>query len=111
MADVDAICATFVELASKFRHHRPSSRLFERVVVSSPTLRGRIRERQEESAKHIAGAIATRRGLSRADEASRLMADIAQETHRRALIAWREQTTGELGDAIVEEFALLKNTF
>jgi AcrR family transcriptional regulator len=108
LGDVDAMSAALAQLASSFVQDRVSQTLFERIVASSPTLRGRIQEHLEETVQKVAEVIAARRGLSQPDESCRLLADVGVLTHRRAIHVWLVQPSTPLSDAIVEEFRLLK---
>jgi AcrR family transcriptional regulator len=112
LRDVDAICATLIELASDHPRGRRSLRLYSRAVASSPTLRGREQDHQRKDVENVAKAIADRRGLRRADEASTLLAAVAVLTYRRALDAWLAGPAGtELAELIAEEFRLLEAPF
>jgi AcrR family transcriptional regulator len=112
LSDVEAMCATLVELAPGLSRSRQSLRLYERAVASSQTLRGREQDHQREDVKIVAEAIASRRGRPRADEASTLLAAVGVLTFRRALDAWLAGPAGgELGEFIAEEFRLLTESF
>jgi AcrR family transcriptional regulator len=111
-SDVDAMCATLIELASGLARDRQSLLLYERAVASSPTLRGRVQDRQVQTVEKVAEAIAARRGLPRADEASTLLAAVGVLTFRRALDAWLAGPAGtQLGEVIASEFRLLTEAF
>jgi hypothetical protein len=62
--------------------------------------------------ENLADAVAARRGLTRADEASTLLAAVGVPTYRRALDAWLAgPANAQLGDVIAEEFQLLAEVF
>ena len=108
LGDIDAMCAALAQLASSFVQDRESQNLFERIVASSPTLRGRIQGHVEENIQRVAEVIATRRGLSQPDESCVLLAEVGMLTHKRAIHVWLEQPDTPLSDAVVEEFRLLR---
>jgi len=112
LTDLDAMCATLVELAPGLARSRRALRLYGRAVASSPMLRGQEQEHQREDVENLAEAIAARRGLSSADEASTLLAAVGVLTYRRALDAWLTgPMTADLGAIIAEEFGLLSEAF
>jgi AcrR family transcriptional regulator len=108
LSDVDAICAALTGLAPELARRRPYLLLYERVVASSPTLRGRVHDRTQEEIADLAQAIAARRGRAKADEECGLLAAIGLLTHRRALAAWLNgPAAADLGHGISQEFKLL----
>lgn len=110
--DVDAICAALVELAADLPRSRQSLQMYERVVATSATLRGREQDEQNESAEQVAAAIAARRGLSQADEACHLLANTAVLIYRLSLDTWLAGPAGvALGNIIVDKFGLLADQF
>jgi AcrR family transcriptional regulator len=112
LRDVDAICATLIELAAEVPRGRASLRMYRRAVASSATLRGRVQDHHREDVEHVADAIAARRGLQRADEASALLAAVAVLTYQRALDAWvAGPANAQLTELIAEEFRLLAEPF
>lgn len=111
LGDVDAICATLVELAVDLDKRPQALRMYARAIASSPTLRGRAQDHRQEDLRQVAEAIAARRGLPRADEASTLLASVGLVTYQRALDAWLAKSDAPLGDVIAEEFSLLAQAF
>jgi AcrR family transcriptional regulator len=106
--DIDAMRAALVELASDLPRSRQSLLMYKRVVATSPTLRGREQDEQNESAEQVAAAIAARRGLSRADEACQLLASIGVLIYRLSLDTWLAGPASvALGNIIVGKFGLL----
>jgi hypothetical protein len=106
------MCATFIELAPGLARNRQSLRLFERAIASSPTLRGQQQDNQRVDVEDVAQAVAARRGLPRADEASTLLAAVGLLTVLRALHAWlAAPMDDELGELVAEEFRLLAAPF
>jgi AcrR family transcriptional regulator len=112
LSDLDAICASLVELAPIIVRRRTALRLYERSVATSPILRGLKYDQLEESIGMVAAAIAARRGLKAADEASLLLASIVNLAHRRALELWLAGPADEdLGQIIIAEFGLVTAAF
>ena len=108
LGDLDAMRVTLEELAPELSKSRRSLTLYQRAVDSSPTLRGSELDHQYESTETLARAIATRRGLSDADEGARLLAAVAMLTYRRALDNWLNQSgSANLATVITKEFKLL----
>ena len=107
VSDVDAMCATFIELAPSLNRRRLS--LFKRALASSPTLRGLEADHLRGDRELVAAAIAARRGLRQPDEACGLLAAVGLLTYTRAMDAWlaRPATGAKLTEHIVEEFELL----
>jgi AcrR family transcriptional regulator len=112
LSDVAAIRATLVSLAPGLMRSRRALHLYERAIASSPTLRGRVRDRQQEDIATMADAIARRRGLTRADDSCALLAAVSLLTHRRALTAWLEgPANAEPSAVIAHHFDLLSELF
>jgi AcrR family transcriptional regulator len=112
LSDVEAMSATLIDLAPGLARSRQSLRLFERAVASSPTLRGRQQDHQRVDVEDVAEAVAARRGLPRADEASTLLAAVGLMTFLRALDAWlAAPVDAQLGEFIANEFRLLAAPF
>ena len=111
VSDVDAMCATFIELAPTANRRRLS--LFKRALASSPTLRGLEQDHVRGDRELVAAAIAARRGLRHPDEACSLLAAVGLLIYMRALDAWlaRPATGVKLREHIVEEFGLLAEAF
>jgi len=111
-SDVDAMWITLSEVASGLTQSRKSLQLYERALASSPTLRGQEQDHQREDVETVAEAIAARRGLRRADEASTLLAAVCLLTFLRALGAWLAgPARASLSEIIDEEFRLLAESF
>jgi AcrR family transcriptional regulator len=106
MSDVDALCTTFVALASSgLPPRRKALMQFTRAVASSPTLRGRELDHRRDDARGIAKTIAARRGRRRVDERSSILAAVGLETYRRAIDVWLQgPARTDIGDVIVGEF-------
>jgi len=112
LSDVEAMRFTFIELAPGLVRRRQWLPLYKRAVASSPTLRGREQDHREEDVDKVAEAIAARRSLTRADEASTLLAAVGVLTYLRALDAWLAgPASASLGEIIAEEFRLLAELF
>jgi AcrR family transcriptional regulator len=109
-SEIDAVCAALIELVTGHSQDRPSLRLFDRAVASSPALRGLVQEHQEQTARHMAEAIAVRRGLSQPDEASMLLGSLGMLTYLRALQIW-VGGDAEFSEILAQEFQLLKQPF
>jgi len=109
MSELEALVETLV---AKPPTGRRSLLLYAKAVASSPTLRGVVQDHQAEDVETLAEAIATRRGLRKADEGCRLLAAIALNTYRRALNRWLAGPAGaDARDVITEEFELLQDEF
>jgi AcrR family transcriptional regulator len=107
-SDLEAMCTALVELASNLPFSRRSLLMYERIVATSPTLRGREQDQQEESAVMMAAAIAARRGLQRADEACHMLASIGVLMYRLSLDTWLAGPASiPRSEVIVEKFRLL----
>jgi AcrR family transcriptional regulator len=112
LSDVDALCATLIELAPGLARSRQALGLFGRAVASSPTLRGREQDHLREDVENVAEAIAARRRLSRADEGASLLAAVGVLTFRRALDAWlAAPASTQLEKFIADEFRWLAEPF
>ena len=108
LSDIDALLETL--LANEVA--RRPFQLWERAVASSPTLRGVVYEHQQQDIATLADAVATRRGLTKADEGCRLLATIVLYTYRRALTRWLAGPAGVgVHDVIAEEFEILQEEF
>jgi AcrR family transcriptional regulator len=113
MSDVEALRTTFAALATIGLPPRRKALLqFTKAVASSPTLRGREVDHRRDDARGIAKAIATRRGLRRADEGAAILAAVALETYRRAIDTWVQgPARADIGDVVVGEFDRLAELF
>jgi AcrR family transcriptional regulator len=107
LSDLDAMCATIVSQTPRLVQRQQSLLLFIRAIASSPTLRGLEQDRHQENIAKLAAAVATRRGLPRGDETCWLIAAVGLTCYRRALYAWLAGASPDLGQAVVDEFALL----
>jgi AcrR family transcriptional regulator len=108
LSDLEAIRATLVTLAPRLVPGRRALNLYFRAVASSATLRGGVQDRQQEDIRTLADAIATRRGLSKADEGCSLLAHVVLVVHRRALTGWLDgKASVEPGKVIDSELDLL----
>ena len=88
LSDLEAIRQTLLGLAPGLAKIRRALALYEKAVASSLTLRGGVHDRQQGDIATIAAAIATRRGLSAADEGCTILATVALLTYRNALMRW-----------------------
>lgn len=112
LSDVDAICQTLVTLAPSHVRSRRALLLYERAVASSPTLRGRVRDRQTEDIATMAGAIATRRGLAQPDESCSLLPAVTLLVCRRALVEWLDgPASADPAAVVAAQFELLRDLF
>jgi AcrR family transcriptional regulator len=111
MSDVEALTATFVDLASDFVSTRRSLQLYRRALASSATLRGRQQDRHMADIEELAEAVATRRGLPATDESSVLLAAVALLVQRRALDIWLQPEERDLVGIVQQEFKLLIKQF
>jgi AcrR family transcriptional regulator len=112
LSDAEAMCAALVAAGADFGLSRPALRQYKRALASSPTLRGREADHQEQDAEQVAKAIADRRGLPYADETCAVLAAVGVLTFRRALDVWLAGPARiGLSDVIVEEFGLLAQSF
>jgi AcrR family transcriptional regulator len=110
--DLEALCAALVALTSQLPRSRQSLLMYQRILATSPTLRGREQDQQRESAAKVAEAIAARRDLSRADEACHLLASLCVLMYRLSLDSWLAGPANvPLGGVIVEKFQLLTEQF
>jgi AcrR family transcriptional regulator len=112
LSDLDAMRATLVSLTPHFAKSRQSLLLYRRAVASSPALRGREHDHQEQIIAILAQAIAARRRRRAADEACVLVASVGLLTYLRAQDRWLAgPTNGSLARAITKEFKLLYSQF
>jgi len=110
--DVDAMCATIIELAPGLGPARRSLLLYQKAVASSVTLRGRERDHSQEDIEKMSEAIATRRGLDGVDESCLLLAAVGMLAYRRALDSWlRGPGDDDLAVVIADEFDALTRNF
>jgi AcrR family transcriptional regulator len=110
--DFEALRETLLAVAPSFASARRSFVLYERAIASSGTLRGRVHDNLHDDITTIANAIATRRGLSEADEGCALLAAVVLATHRRALTRWVAGSASvDPADVLAEEFDLLLAQF
>jgi AcrR family transcriptional regulator len=85
---VEALRQTLIDLAPELTKIRRSLALYERAVASSPTLRGRVHDHQQQDIATLGGAIAERSGFDQPDERSSLLAAICLVAYRRCLTLW-----------------------
>lgn len=112
MRDLDAICATIVEISPRLAHRRQSLLLFNHAIASSRTLRGLDRDHVQENTVVFSRAIATRRHERTPDEACKLLAAISLLAYRRALEVWLEGPSSiELANTVEKEFKVLNQLF
>ena len=112
LSDIDAVCASLIEIAPRIARGRASLRLYARAVASSPTLRGRAHDLSQGYVENVARSIAARRRLARVDEATTLLAATCILTYRRAIDLWLAgPASTRLEDAIAREFELLAEAF
>jgi len=112
LGEVAAVRETLVGLAPNLVKSRRSLLLYERAVASSPTLRGRVRDRQQEDIATMADAIAKRRGRAKADSGCSLLAAVSLLTYRRAITAWLEGSAStEPSKVVANHFDLLSDLF
>ncbi len=112
LSDIEAIRETLVHLAPGLAKIRKALVLYERAVASSPTLRGRVRDRQQEDIATVAEAIATRRGLAKPDESCGLLGALSLLVYRRAVTKWLEgPASAEPSAVVAAEFDLLQDLF
>ena len=111
LSDVEALKATYVELAPEFAPKRRSLLLYTKALASSTTLRGRQQDRYVEDVEEVARAVATRRGIAAPDEVCFLLGAVSLMVHRRALDAWIDDGDIELGTRVAEEFEILGAEF
>jgi hypothetical protein len=109
LSDLEALIAVIQLQTPRLSRRRPWLLLFDRAIASSPTLRGLEEDHHLQNTEMLAQAIAARRGKSRADEASHLLAAIVGMTYRRAINIWLTgPPKGDLGKIITKEFSLLR---
>jgi AcrR family transcriptional regulator len=112
MNDIDAICATLIQLSPSMEGRRSALRLYERSMASSATLRGLKQDNLDRNIVALADAIASRRGLSEADEACTLMAGVVALVHRRSVDCWvAAPADTDITKVIKDEFAILNAAF
>jgi AcrR family transcriptional regulator len=112
LGDVDAMRETLLNLAPDLVPIRRSLLLYEQAVESSPTLRGRVYDHQQENIAALAEAIAARRGLAEPDDGSLLLAALGLITYRRALGKWLAGPASvDLRKVITEFFDILREAF
>jgi AcrR family transcriptional regulator len=88
LSDFDAARATLRVLIKDLTKIRKALVLYERAISSSTTLRGVLSDRQQHDIATVATAIATRRGLTKPDEACTVLATTVLVMHRRAVMRW-----------------------
>jgi AcrR family transcriptional regulator len=112
LSDVDAMCATIVDLARPMAKGRRGLQLYDRAVASSVALRGREQDHRTDDAATMAEAIAARRGLPAVDEGCILLATVGIAIYVRALDSWLAgPASHDLGRIIEEEFRILEHQF
>jgi AcrR family transcriptional regulator len=110
MSELAAMCATLVKLGTNL--NRQAVRRHERIVQTSPALRGRAQELHKENAKRVAEAIAVRRGLDEPDASCNLLGAVCGLMYRLALDDWLAgPRSTSLGEVIKEKFKLLAEPF
>ncbi len=88
LSDFEAARATLRMLIKDLTKIRKALVLYERAIASSTTLRGVLSDRQQHDIVTVATAIATRRGLTKPDEACTVLATATLIMHRRAVMRW-----------------------
>jgi AcrR family transcriptional regulator len=112
LSDVDAMCATIIELAPSLGSARRSLLQYRQAVASSVTLRGREQDHTREDTEKLAEAIAARRGSDRVDESCVLLAAVGMLTYLRALEAWLAgPDDADIARVIADEFKILNENF
>ena len=112
LSDVEAVCATLLQLVPRMEKANRALRLYERALRTSATLRGRVADHVQVFVVSVAEAIADRRGLAEPDEATELLAAVCMLTYQRALDVWLgSKSRTSLADAIAAEFELLAEPF
>jgi len=108
LSDLEALRAALVTLATGLAKIRRALVLYEQAVASSVTLRGGVHDRQQEDIATIAAALATRRGLAKADEGCVVLATVVLPTYRRAVFRWLAgPASGDPAAMVDEEFDVL----
>jgi len=108
LSDLDAMRATLHTLAPDLTKRRAALVLYDKAVASSPTLRGGVFDHQQQDIAAIAGAIATRRGLTEPDLACTTLATVMLLTYRNGVMRWLSApATADIRDFIAEGFDLL----
>ncbi len=109
LSDLAAMRAAYLASAPGLAERRKALRLYERAVASSPMLRGSEQDRQIADVNTIAEAVASRHGLTEADERSSLLGAICLMTYRRALARWLAgAASADFAEAVADEFDLLE---
>ncbi len=105
LSDLEALCAALVALSAQLPRSRQSLLMYDCILATSATLRGREQDQQKDSAAKIAEAIATRRGLSRTDEACHLLASLCVLMYRLSLDSWLAgPASTPLGEVVIQKF-------
>jgi AcrR family transcriptional regulator len=112
MSDVEALCAALVAMSSMLPRSHQAFGMYESILATSPTLRGREQDQQKDSAGQVCAAIAARRGLARVDEACQVLAALCVLMHRLSLDAWLAGAAGvPLAEVVVQQFGTLAAQF
>jgi AcrR family transcriptional regulator len=112
LTDVEAVLKSLLALAPQLSSRRRSLLLYDRAVASSPTLRGGVRDHHQEDMDTLARAIARRRGLTRPDEPSLLLATVCQVIYLRSINTWLAGPATVKPETIVsQQFELLCELF
>ena len=111
-SDLEALCATIVELTPRVARRRQSLILFNRAIASSRTLRGLDHDHERDNTILLAKAVAARRQRRTPDEACMLLGAITLLAYRRALDIWLNGPSDiELADVVKKEFKVLSELF
>jgi AcrR family transcriptional regulator len=105
LSSVEALRRTLIDLAPELTRIRRSLLLYERAVASSPTLRGRVQDHQQQDIATLGRAIAQWSGCDEPDERSSLLAVVCLVTYRRCLTLWLA------GPASVDPRAIIARQF
>jgi AcrR family transcriptional regulator len=112
LSDIDALCATIIELAPSLGSARRSLLRYQKAVASSVTLRGRERDHSREDIEKMVEAVAARRGLAEPDESCVLLAAVGMLAYRRALDRWLGgPAEADVAQVIADEFDALTRNF
>lgn len=109
-SDFEAARDALVDLSAGLMKSRRALKLYDKAVASSPTLRGRVQEHQQQDIATIAAAVATRRTLPAPDESCTLVGAVVLLVFNRARGRWLAgRASVDFAGLIVEEFGLLRS--
>lgn len=109
VSDLGAVRAMYLQSAPLHELMADQLRALALAMASSPALRGRKVDRQQEAEKELAEALATRRGLAQPDDEALLAAAIGFSVLRTSMDRWLNAAEGErLADVIAAAFARLR---